>query len=41
MKTFDFLIIGAGASAFAAAIKANELGAKTAMVKGPLPLGGT
>lgn len=41
MKTFDFLILGAGASAFAAAIKANELGAKTAMVRGPLPLGGT
>ena len=41
MKSFDFLVLGAGASAFAAAIKANELGAKTAMVKGPLPLGGT
>ncbi len=41
MKSFDFLILGAGASAFAAAIKANDLGAKTAMVKGPLPLGGT
>lgn len=41
MDTFDFVILGAGASAFAAAIKANELGAKTAMVKGPLPLGGT
>ena len=41
MDRFDFLILGAGASAFAAAIKANELDAKTAMVKGPLPLGGT
>jgi mercuric reductase len=41
MQSFDFLILGAGASAFAAAIKANELGTKTAMVKGPLPLGGT
>lgn len=41
MKSFDFLILGAGASAFAAAIKANDLGAKTAMVRGPLPLGGT
>ena len=41
MDTFDFLILGAGASAFAAAIKANDLDAKTAMVKGPLPLGGT
>ncbi len=41
MDAFDFLILGAGASAFAAAIKANRLGAKTAMVRGPLPLGGT
>ncbi len=41
MAVFDFLILGAGASAFAAAIKANELGAKTGLVKGPLPLGGT
>lgn len=41
MKNFDLLILGAGASAFAAAIKTNELGATTAMVKGPLPLGGT
>lgn len=41
MKSFDFLILGAGAAAFAAALKANALGAKTAMVKGPLPLGGT
>ena len=37
----DFVILGAGASAFAAAIKANELGARTAMVRGPLPIGGT
>ena len=41
MKNVDFLILGAGASAFAAAIKASELGAETAMIKGPLPLGGT
>lgn len=41
MKNYDFVILGGGASAFAAAIKANELGAKTAMVQGPLPLGGT
>jgi mercuric reductase len=41
MQRIDFLILGAGAAAFAAAIKASELGARTAMVKGPLPLGGT
>jgi mercuric reductase len=41
MKKFDFLIIGAGSAGFAAAIKANELGAKTAMVNDGLPLGGT
>ncbi len=41
MDRFDFIILGAGASAFAAAIKANELGARTAMVRGPLPIGGT
>ncbi len=41
MERFDFIILGAGASAFAAAIKANELGARTAMVRGPLPIGGT
>ncbi|MCH7492952.1 mercury(II) reductase [Patescibacteria group bacterium] len=41
MKKFDFIIIGGGAAAFAAAIKANELGATTAMIQGPLPLGGT
>ena len=41
MDTFDLLILGAGASAFAAGIRANELGAKAAMVRGPLLLGGT
>ncbi len=41
MDRFDLVILGAGASAFAAAIKANELGARTAMVRGPLPIGGT
>ena len=35
------MIIGGGAGAFAAAIKANELGAKTLMVNKGLPLGGT
>lgn len=41
MNEYDLIIIGGGAGAFAAAIKANELGAKTAMVNTDLPLGGT
>ncbi|MBI2038045.1 MAG: mercury(II) reductase [Candidatus Magasanikbacteria bacterium] len=41
MKTFDLIIIGGGAGAFAAAIRANELKAKTAIVNAGLPLGGT
>lgn len=38
---YDFIIIGAGAAAFAAATKASELGIKAAMVNDGLPLGGT
>lgn len=41
MDKYDFLIIGGGSAAFAAAIKANELGAKTAVINSGLPLGGT
>lgn len=41
MQKFDLVIIGGGAGAFAAAIRANELKAKTAMVNAGLPLGGT
>lgn len=41
MENFNLIIIGGGAGAFAAAIKANELGAKTLMVNKGLPLGGT
>ncbi len=41
MEIFDLIIIGGGAGAFAAAIKANQLGAKTLMVNYGLPLGGT
>lgn len=41
MTTYDLIIIGGGAGAFAAAIKANELGAKTALINDGLPLGGT
>lgn len=41
MKKFDLIIIGGGAGGFAAAIRANELGAKTVMINAGLPLGGT
>ncbi len=41
MEKFDLIIIGGGAGAFAAAIRANELEAKTAMINIGLPLGGT
>lgn len=41
MEHYDLVIIGGGAGAFAAAIKANELNAKTAMINTGLPLGGT
>lgn len=41
MERYDLAIIGGGAGAFAAAIKANELGAKTAFINSGLPLGGT
>src|SRR5581483_5454831 len=38
---FDLIIVGGGAGAFAAAIKANEFQAKTLMINTGLPLGGT
>lgn len=38
---FDLIIIGGGAAAFAAAIRAHKLKAKTAMINAGLPLGGT
>ncbi|MBI2642671.1 MAG: mercury(II) reductase [Candidatus Wildermuthbacteria bacterium] len=41
MTKYDLIIIGGGAGAFAAAIRANELKAKTAIVNAGLPLGGT
>ena len=41
MQKFDLIIIGGGAGAFAAAIRTNELKAKTAIVNAGLPLGGT
>lgn len=40
-KKFDLIIIGGGAAGFAAAIKANELGADTAVINAGLPIGGT
>lgn len=41
MDKYDLIILGGGAGAFAAAIKANEIEAKTALVNAGLPLGGT
>lgn len=41
MQKFDLIVVGGGAGAFAAAIRANELKAKTALVNAGLPLGGT
>src|SRR5574340_655130 len=41
MEKFDLIVIGGGAGAFAAAIKANALQAKTLMINDGLPLGGT
>ncbi len=41
IKKYDLIIIGGGSAAFAAAIKANELGLLTLMVNGGLPIGGT
>jgi mercuric reductase len=41
MTSFDLIIVGGGAAAFGAAIKANDLGAKAVMVNAGLPLGGT
>lgn len=38
---YDLVITGGGAAAFAAATKANDLGARTLMVNAGLPLGGT
>ncbi len=38
---YDLIILGGGAAGFAAAIKSNELGAKSLMVNAGLPIGGT
>lgn len=41
MQKYDLAIIGGGAGAFAAAIRADELGIKAIMINDGLPLGGT
>ena len=41
MSRYDLVIIGGGAGGFGAAIKANDLGARAAMINTGLPLGGT
>jgi mercuric reductase len=41
MPHYELIIIGGGAGGFGAAIKANDLGAKTALINSGLPLGGT
>ena len=41
MPEYDFIIIGGGAAAFAAATKASDLGVRTAMINDGLPIGGT
>ncbi len=41
MPTFDLIVLGGGAGAFAAAIRANEHKANTAIINAGLPLGGT
>ena len=41
MNNFDLIIIGGGAGAFAAGIKANELKKKTLIINSGLPSGGT
>lgn len=41
MMKVDLCVIGGGAGAFAASIRANELDAKTVMINAGLPLGGT
>ena len=41
MNTYDLVIIGGGAGAFAAATKATDLGLRSVMINDGLPLGGT
>ncbi|HHG83176.1 MAG TPA: mercury(II) reductase [Bacteroidetes bacterium] len=39
--SYDLIVIGGGSAAFAAAIKADELGKRTLLINGGLPTGGT
>ena len=41
MERHDLIVIGGGAGGFGAVIKANDLGARTALVNTGLPIGGT
>lgn len=41
MTNKDFVILGGGATAFAAAIRADDIGAETVLINEGLPLGGT
>lgn len=41
MRHFDLIILGGGAGGFAAAIKANDLGARATLINAGLALGGT
>ena len=41
MAEFDLVIVGGGAAAFAAATKANDLGASAVIINDGLPIGGT
>lgn len=41
MNDYDLIIVGGGAGAFAAAIKANQLEVRTLLINKGLPLGGT
>ena len=38
---YDLIIVGGGATAFAAATKANDLGKTSLMINSGLPIGGT
>ena len=40
-STYDLVILGGGAAAFAAAIRADELGFRSVMINSGLPMGGT
>jgi mercuric reductase len=41
LADYEFIIIGGGAAAFAAATRASDLGVKTAIINDGLPIGGT